>query len=121
MDKKRPKNIETDIVFSQSVHAGSRIYYVDVKKTRGGEMFLSLTESKKIVNGTKTEADVSFEKHKIFIYQEDFAQLMSTMQGAIDFIASQQGNPTPRMQEKSSIEPGTTDEIGEEIKINIEF
>ena len=63
---------DKEIVFSQSIKAGKRIYYLDVKKNRKDEMFLAITESKKIVTGEGDESQVSFEKHKIFLYKEDF-------------------------------------------------
>ncbi|WP_373731799.1 DUF3276 family protein, partial [Bacteroides heparinolyticus] len=57
---------EKEIVFSQSIKAGKRIYYLDVKKNRKDEMFLAITESKKVVMGEGDDSQVSFEKHKIF-------------------------------------------------------
>lgn len=68
MDEKR----DLEIVFSKAVKAGKRIYYFDVKKNRSGEYYLAITESKKRVSA-ENEA-VSFEKHKIFLYKEDFAK-----------------------------------------------
>lgn len=65
-------NAEKDIVLSKTIKAGKRIYYLDVKEDRRGEMFLSITESKKIVSGEGENAKVSFEKHKIFLHKEDF-------------------------------------------------
>ena len=66
---------DKEIVFSQSIKAGKRIYYLDVKKNRKDEMFLAITESKKIVTGEGDESQVSFEKHKIFLYKEDFEKI----------------------------------------------
>lgn len=82
------KNIEADkeIVFSKTIKAGKRIYYVDVKKNRKDEMFLAITESKKIVSGDQESPSINFEKHKIFLYQEDFDNFMNGMQDAINFI-----------------------------------
>lgn len=79
------KNIEADkeIVFSKTIKAGKRIYYVDVKKNRKDEMFLAITESKKVVSGDQDSPSINFEKHKIFLYQEDFENFMNGMQDAI--------------------------------------
>ena len=63
---------DKEIVFSKSIKAGKRIYYLDVKKNRKDEMFLAITESKKVVMGEGDDSQVSFEKHKIFLYKEDF-------------------------------------------------
>lgn len=57
---------DKEIVFSQSIKAGKRIYYLDVKKNRKDEMFLAITESKKIVTGEGDESLVSFENIKSF-------------------------------------------------------
>ena len=97
-NNKRPINMEDlkkknsadmndkEIVFSKSIKAGKRIYYLDVKKNRKDEMFLAITESKKVVNGEGEDAQVSFEKHKIFLYREDFDKFMNGLNEAISFI-----------------------------------
>lgn len=82
---------DKEIVFSQAIKAGKRIYYLDVKKNRKDEMFLAITESKKIVSGEGEDSQVSFEKHKIFLYQEDFDKFMNGLEQSIHFIQSQQG------------------------------
>lgn len=58
---------DKEIVFSQSIKAGKRIYYLDVKKNRKDEMFLAITERKKIVTGEGDESQVSFENIKSFV------------------------------------------------------
>ena len=63
---------DKEIVFSQSIKAGKRIYYLDVKKTEKTKCFLAITESKKIVMGEGDDSQVSFEKHKIFSIQRGF-------------------------------------------------
>lgn len=68
MEEKR----DLEIVFSKAVKAGKRIYYFDVKKNRSGEYYLAITESKKRVSAENDS--VSFEKHKIFLYKEDFTK-----------------------------------------------
>ena len=77
---------DKEIVFSKSIKAGKRIYYLDVKKNRKDEMFLAITESKKVVTGEGEDLQVSFEKHKIFLYREDFEKFMNGLNEAIDFI-----------------------------------
>lgn len=96
------KNIEADkeIVFSKTIKAGKRIYYVDVKKNRKDEMFLAITESKKVVSGDQDSPSINFEKHKIFLYQEDFENFMNGMQDAINFI--REGNSQALKEENES-------------------
>ncbi len=90
---------EKEIVFSQAIKAGKRIYYLDVKKNRKDEMFLAITESKKVVVGEGEDPQVSFEKHKIFLYKEDFDKFMTGLQQAIDFIQEKQ-SPAKLEEEK---------------------
>ena len=81
---------EKEIVYSQAVKAGKRIYYLDVKRNKRGELFLSITESKKITSGDGPDAAYSFEKHKIFLYQEDFSKFIGALSQAIGFIHENQ-------------------------------
>ncbi|HIU55832.1 MAG TPA: DUF3276 family protein, partial [Candidatus Gallibacteroides avistercoris] len=66
------KKTENDIIFSKTIKAGKRIYYLDVKENRKGELFLVITESKQVTINTGDKPEQSFEKHKIFLYREDF-------------------------------------------------
>ena len=76
---------ETDIVFSKTINAGKRIYYLDVKKNRKGELFLAITESKKIITDNQIHP-VHFEKHKIFLYKEDFDKFQNAMDETLTYI-----------------------------------
>ncbi|MCK9159429.1 MAG: DUF3276 family protein [Bacteroidaceae bacterium] len=80
--------INKEIVFSKSVKAGKRIYYLDVKKNRKDELFLTITESKKIITGEGDDVQVSFEKHKIFLYKEDFEKFTNGLTETINYINS---------------------------------
>ena len=86
LKKKGADMNDKEIVFSKSIKAGKRIYYLDVKKNRKDEMFLAITESKKVVTGEGEDDQVSFEKHKIFLYREDFEKFMNGLNEAINFI-----------------------------------
>lgn len=74
---------ERDEIFSKAVRAGKRTYFFDVKATRRNDYYLTVTESKK-----KFEEDgrFHFEKHKIFLYKEDFDKFSEGLLEAIDFI-----------------------------------
>ncbi|MBR4841883.1 MAG: DUF3276 family protein [Bacteroidaceae bacterium] len=84
--KRNNEEMEKDVLFSHAVKAGKRIYYMDVRKTRKDELYLSVTESKKITTGEGEGAQVSFEKHKIFLYREDFSNFIDGLTKAIKFI-----------------------------------
>ena len=80
---------EPEIVYSRSVKAGKRIYYLDVKKARNEDLYLCITESKRKQTG---EAEPpQFEKHKVFLYKEDFAHFTEGLNDVIGFVQSQLG------------------------------
>ena len=58
---------DKEIVFSKSIKAGKRIYYLDVKRIVKMKCSLAITESKKVITGEGDDSQVSFEKHKIFL------------------------------------------------------
>ena len=80
---------EQDIIFSRSVKAGKRIYYLDVKKNQKDEIYLSITESKKIVQGEGDDVKISFEKHKLFLYREDLEKFSAAFGEVLEYIESQ--------------------------------
>ena len=128
MEEKKKSVVDGDkeIVFSKAIKAGKRIYYLDVKKNRKDEMFLAITESKKIVSGEGDDSQVSFEKHKIFLYKEDFEKFTNGLQQAIQFITDEQGPIAPHHSEDMPEEKRTENESEEalsssEIKIDIDF
>lgn len=112
---------ENDIFYSRSIKAGRRIYYLDVKKSRNDDYYLAITESKKRVTGYDDNVKVSYEKHKIFLYKEDFGSFVEGLEDVIDFIKREQGEPIPReefyqkMNEEKS-ENDTEKEEQEEVK-----
>lgn len=107
---------DKEIVFSKAIKAGKRIYYLDVKKNRKDEMFLAITESKKVVMGEGDDSQVSFEKHKIFLYKEDFEKFMTGLTETLEFINKKQGGPEEIKQQETQ-----TDKLEEEIKFDIDF
>ena len=107
--KKGEFDNERDILFSKTIKAGQRIYYVDVKRNRKDELYLSITESKKMLSGNADMPQVSYEKHKIFLYAEDFQKFLTSLTEAMDYINKEQGEAEPREEGNS------------EIKIDMEF
>lgn len=95
-DFKKQTEKDKDIVFSKTVRAGKRIYYIDVKKNKKGELYLAVTESKRMISGDMENPSVNFEKHKIFLYQEDFGHFMTHLNEAVEYIEKEQGCEKPR-------------------------
>jgi len=76
-----------DDIFSQVVKAGKRTYFFDVKATRGDELYLTITESKKRMD---KDGKMYYEKHKIFLYKEDFEKFTESLNSVFDYIQSKQ-------------------------------
>ena len=89
MEKKQEERREQEIVYSRSVKAGKRIYYLDVRKARNEDLYLCITESKRRQN--EGEEVPSFEKHKVFLYKEDFAHFTEGLMDVISYVQSQLG------------------------------
>lgn len=80
---------EPEIVYSKAVKAGKRIYYLDVKKARNEDLYLCITESKRrAVN--EGEAP-QFDKHKVFLYKEDFKHFTEGLEDVINFVKANVG------------------------------
>jgi hypothetical protein len=78
---------QRELVFSKSVKAGKRIYYFDVKRTRAGnDLFVSITESKKITGGTEQNPQFSFQKQKFTIYREDLKNFADAVKEIAEFV-----------------------------------
>lgn len=95
---------EQDIIFSRAVKAGKRIYYLDVKRNRNQELFVAITESKKIVSPEGEGVPPTFEKHKIFLYQEDFGKFADALQDVMAFVHAADEQPEPTTKGKYDID-----------------
>ncbi|MCQ2294146.1 MAG: PUR family DNA/RNA-binding protein [Bacteroidales bacterium] len=71
-------------LYSQVIPAGKRRYFFDVKETRGGDKFITITESRKVFNNAT--GDFYYDKNKLFLYKEDFEKFMKGLQNAFSFI-----------------------------------
>ena len=83
-----------DEIYSKPVRAGKRTYFFDVKSTKGNnDFYLTITESKRRM---ESDGRFSYDKHKIFLYKEDFEKFAEGLQEAVNYIKSQclHGEPT---------------------------
>src|SRR5665647_2402240 len=90
--KKNEEKLENDSkfreeIYSKAVRAGKRTYFFDVKSTRRDEFYLTITESKKRF---EQDGNFHFEKHKIFLYKEDFEKFVDGLQEVISYIDQNQ-------------------------------
>ena len=99
-----------DEVFSKVVRAGKRTYFFDVKSTRNNDLYITVTESKKTTN----DGRFSYEKHKLFLYKEDFEKFKDGLHEAFDKI--DELKQTEKYAEKSNSSNYSSvnfDELGE--------
>lgn len=105
MENQKEERREQEIVYSRSVKAGKRIYYLDVRKARNEDLYLCITESKR--RQAEGEEVPSFEKHKVFLYKEDFAHFTEGLNDVIAYVQAQLGTIearpewTPENQEEA--------------------
>lgn len=71
-----------DEIYSAKVKAGKRTYFFDVKSTRSNDFYLTITESKKRFK----EDGFTYEKHKIFLYKEDFSKFMEALTNTVNHV-----------------------------------
>ncbi|MEN8185554.1 MAG: PUR family DNA/RNA-binding protein [Bacteroidota bacterium] len=80
--------IEQEEIFSQVLRAGRRTYFFDVRETKAGDYYLTITESKKF---THEDGSFHYKKHKIYLYKEDFDTFKEMLGSATDFIVNEKG------------------------------
>ena len=105
LDKKEQGQVREEI-FSRTVRAGKRTYFFDVKSTRSEEHYLTITESKRRFNNDSGK--FFYEKHKLFLYKEDFEKFANVLNAAIEFIQTGVAPEEPEVEKK--IKPPVVEE-----------
>jgi glycogen synthase len=95
MDEQEKFEGNREEIYSEVIRAGKRTYFFDVKETRSGEQYLTITESKRRFNNE--QGKFFYEKHKIFLYKEDFEKFSTGLKQVIEFIET--GNPPTKAVE----------------------
>ena len=80
--------MEREEIFSKVLRAGRRTYFFDVRSTKAGDYYLTLTESKKFTN---EDGSFHYKKHKIYLYKEDFSEFSNILNEMTDYIISEKG------------------------------
>lgn len=111
-----------DELYSRPVRAGKRTYFFDVKATRGKDLYLTITESKRRFDD---HGNVSYSKHKLFLYREDFEKFEEGFLDAVDKIQElmETGEFRDPIAERAAQEPEVdskeaSDETAEEVSEN---
>lgn len=79
------RGYDREEIFSKKVKAGKRTYFFDIKSTRANDFYLTITESKRRVNGDS----FTYEKHKIFLYKEDFFKFVEALNETVDHVKNE--------------------------------
>jgi hypothetical protein len=79
---------EQEEIFSKVMRAGRRTYFFDVRATKAGDYYLTITESKKFTND---DGSFHYKKHKIYLYKEDFHEFKDNLEQMIDYVIKEKG------------------------------
>jgi hypothetical protein len=107
------ERVEQEEIFSQVLRAGRRTYFFDVRSTKADDYYLTITESKKF---THDDGSFRYQKHKIYLYKEDFSEFNDMLKAATDYIVNEKGQEviSERHQKDYKKDEITTEETTEE-------
>ncbi len=122
--KEGVKKIESKFkqeIHSKVIRAGKRTYFFDVKSTRNDEYYLTITESKKRFG---ENGKFSYEKHKIFLYKEDFEKFIDSLQEVVEYIYEKQPedlvSEAPTEEVKKEVELEETETVKDYTSVEFE-
>lgn len=106
---------DNEEIFSKVLRAGRRTYFFDVRSTKAGDYYLTITESKKFTND---DGSFHFKKHKIYLYKEDFSGFTDILNEMTSYILQEKGEEVISDRHQSNYQrpetvednDGTTDE-----------
>ena len=98
------KDNEKQEIFSERVRAGKRTYFFDVKATRSNDYYLTITESKRRYK----DDGYTYEKHKIFLYKEDFNKFMNALNNTVNHVKDELMPDLDFSQFDEDYEPGAS-------------
>lgn len=81
--------MEKEEIYSKVLRAGRRTYFFDVRATKAGDYYLTITESKKFTND---DGSFHYKKHKIYLYKEDFSEFNEILREMTDYIIAEKGD-----------------------------
>ncbi len=105
-------------IYTKIVRAGKRTYFFDVKATRKEDYYLTITESKKRLG---KEGKVFYEKHKIFLYKEDFDKFTDGLKDAVTYIGNGSGELRTQILHQTDEVKQEVSELSAEEFTNIDF
>ena len=80
--------MDKEEIYSKVLRAGRRTYFFDVRATKAGDYYLTITESKKFTND---DGSFHYKKHKIYLYKEDFHEFKDNLEQMIEYVIKEKG------------------------------
>ena len=99
--------MEQEEIFSKVMRAGRRTYFFDVRSTKAGDFYLTITESKKFTND---DGSFHYKKHKIYLYKEDFNEFKDTLAEMIDYVINEKGEEVISERHQTDYKPPHTED-----------
>ena len=104
--------MEQEEIFSKVMRAGRRTYFFDVRSTKAGDFYLTITESKKFTND---DGSFHYKKHKIYLYKEDFSEFKDTLEEMINYVIDEKGEEVISERHQKDYKPPYGEEDNAEI------
>ncbi len=99
--------MEQEEIFSKVMRAGRRTYFFDVRSTKAGDFYLTITESKKFTND---DGSFHYKKHKIYLYKEDFSEFKDTLEEMINYVIDEKGEEVISERHQKDYKPPFAEE-----------
>ena len=109
--------MEREEIFSKVLRAGRRTYFFDVRSTKAGDYYLTLTESKKFTN---EDGSFHYKKHKIYLYKEDFSEFSSILNEMTDYVISEKGEEVISERHQKDLKKEENNETTDESDVDLD-
>jgi hypothetical protein len=103
---------DIDGIYSKVLRAGRRTYFFDVRETRAGDYYLTITESKK---NTNDDGSFFYKKHKIYLYKEDFGNFKEILDDITEFVVNERGEEVISERHQKDFEAPNGQAVSDEI------
>ncbi len=102
--------MEQEEIFSKVMRAGRRTYFFDVRSTKAGDFYLTITESKKFTND---DGSYHYKKHKIYLYKEDFSEFKDNLDEMISYVIDEKGEEVISERHQKDYKRESEEEVDE--------
>ncbi|MEZ4857176.1 MAG: PUR family DNA/RNA-binding protein [Flavobacteriaceae bacterium] len=110
--------MEQEEIYSKVMRAGRRTYFFDVRETKAGDYYLTITESKKFTND---DGSFHYKKHKIYLYKEDFVDFKSHLDEMIQYVLDEKGDEVISERHQKDYKRDDEDDVEKEASESSSF